>query len=210
MTDRKMAPIFVSPGNRLVVVFGGGKVALRKIRHFDGFRIRVVSKNFLPDVMTVANETVTADIDEDSVKDNIKGAFIAVAATDDRNINAMVRDTAMAEGVMANSAHGGGDVLIPSVLEKRNYTVTVSTGGTVPAFPPYMIGKLDSILDDRYELMMDLLIELRPVIKDCVKKQPERARILADILDSEKIWDMLLSGKKDSAVEEAKRIGDLG
>mgnify|MGYP002624358759 FL=1 len=43
-----MSPIFLSPGKRRVTVFGGGKVALRKCRHFDGFKIRVVSIEVRP------------------------------------------------------------------------------------------------------------------------------------------------------------------
>ena len=45
-----MSPILLSPGDRLVTVFGGGKVALRKCRHFEGFRIRVVSPEVLPEL----------------------------------------------------------------------------------------------------------------------------------------------------------------
>lgn len=209
MTDRNMAPIFVSPGDRQIVVFGGGKVALRKIGHFKGFRIKVVSKEVLPEVRDAADEVIITDISENSIKENIEGAFIAVAATSDKAINAMIRDTAMAEGIMANSAHGGGDVLIPSVLNKRNFTVTVSTSGTVPAFPPYVVRKIDGLLDDSYDLMMDMLIELRPVIKEKVKTQPERAKLLADILDNQSIWNMLSSGKTEEAIKEAKRMGDL-
>ncbi|NCA73547.1 MAG: NAD(P)-dependent oxidoreductase [Gammaproteobacteria bacterium] len=35
----RMVPVFLVPTGRKVVVFGGGAVALRKCRHFEGFRI---------------------------------------------------------------------------------------------------------------------------------------------------------------------------
>ncbi|MBR6038846.1 MAG: hypothetical protein IKP53_09035, partial [Candidatus Methanomethylophilaceae archaeon] len=115
-----MAPLYVSAGDRLVTVFGGGNVALRKIRHFDGFRIRVVSLKVLPEVEDEADEVILCEIAPATVRKYLEGAFIAVAATDSKQVNAMIRDTAMEQGVLVNSAHGGGDVLIPSVIRRRN------------------------------------------------------------------------------------------
>ena len=54
----QMSPILLSPGDRLVTVFGGGRVALRKCRHFDGFRIRVVSPEVLPELEELADDVV--------------------------------------------------------------------------------------------------------------------------------------------------------
>ena len=48
-----MSPIYLSPGNRKVVVFGGGKVALRKCLHFEGFHIRVIAKEILPELQKI-------------------------------------------------------------------------------------------------------------------------------------------------------------
>ncbi len=83
--DNMMAPLFISPGDRMVVLFGGGKVALRKCIHFEGFRIRVVADHILPELRFIADEAVMDKIDESSVYQNIGGAFIVVAATNDRS-----------------------------------------------------------------------------------------------------------------------------
>ena len=45
-----------------MTVFGGGRVALRKCRHFEGFRIRVVSEDVLPELRDLASEVVIASI----------------------------------------------------------------------------------------------------------------------------------------------------
>ena len=57
-----MSPILLSPGGRIVTVFGGGAVTLRKCRHFDGFRIRVISLEVLPELRELAEEVVTEEI----------------------------------------------------------------------------------------------------------------------------------------------------
>ncbi|MBO4568501.1 MAG: bifunctional precorrin-2 dehydrogenase/sirohydrochlorin ferrochelatase [Candidatus Methanomethylophilaceae archaeon] len=194
-----MSPIYVSPGGRLVTVFGGGNVALRKIRHFEGFRIRVVSLKALPEVEEAADEIILCEICPETVKEYVKGSFLAVAATDSKQINAMVRDAAMEAGVLVNSAHGGGDVLIPSVIKRRNYSVCVSSEGRVPAFPPYVVEVLEPFLDESFDSMMDVMVHVRPIVMECIPEQKDRAEALRRILHDEGVWERLRSGDVDSA-----------
>ena len=170
-----MAPIFLAPGNRKVVVFGGGAVALRKCRHFEGFRIKVVAPDILPELRELADEVAEDTVDPSTAERYMEGADIVVAATSNHALNDSIRDLSLSKGIMTNSAHGGGDVLIPSVLERTNYTVTVSSGGRVPAFPPYVVEKLDGFLDPSYDAMMGILMRIRPVIRERISDQPGRA-----------------------------------
>ena len=199
MEPVKMSPILLSPGNRLVVVFGGGAVALRKCRHFDGFRIRVVSPEVLPELEEIADEVVRVAVDPDTVGDYVGDADIVVAATSSHGLNDSIRDAAMSMSIMTNSAHGGGDVLIPSTLHRDGYTVTVSSEGRVPAFPPYVISKIDGFLDPSYDAMLALLVDLRAVIRDRIPTQPARAEFLAGVLADVRVWDRLSQGDRDGA-----------
>lgn len=204
-----MSPILLSPGGRLVTVFGGGRVALRKCRHFEGFRIRVVSEDVLPDLRDLASEVVIASIGEGNVRRYVEGSDIVVAATSDHALNDMIRDTAMSMGVMTNSAHGGGDVLIPSTLRRDGWTVCVSSEGRVPAFPPYVIERIDEMLDPSYDRMLALLVELRGDIRDRIQTQPARAEFLAGVLADDGIWDLLREGRPEEARGLALSRGGL-
>ena len=153
-----MSPIVLSPGDRLVTVFGGGKVALRKCRHFEGFRIRVVSPEVLPELEGIAEEVVHVAVDPETAGTYMDGSDIVVAATASHELNDAIRDVSMSRGIMTNSAHGGGDVLIPSTLHRDGFTVTVSSEGRVPAFPPYVIERIDELLDPSYDSMLELLV----------------------------------------------------
>ncbi len=204
-----MSPILLSPGGRLVTVFGGGRVALRKCRHFEGFRIRVVSEDVLPELRDLASEVVIASIGEGNVRRYVEGSDIVVAATSDHALNDMIRDTAMSMGVMTNSAHGGGDVLIPSTLRRDGWTVCVSSEGRVPAFPPYVIERIDEMLDPSYDRMLALLVELRGDIRDRIQTQPARAEFLAGVLADDGIWDLLREGRPEEARGLALSRGGL-
>lgn len=205
----KMSPIYLSPGNRRVVVFGGGKVALRKCQHFDGFHITVVAKEILPELRELADTAVTAEIDPATASKYMEGADIVIAATSIHSLNDSIRDISLSKGIMTNSAHGGGDVLIPSVLKRPSYSVTVSSEGRVPAFPPYVIRMLDDFLDPSYDAMMDLLVRIRPAIRDRIATQPERAKFLADVLDNQEVWTLLREGRSDDAYHKVMKDGGL-
>ena len=204
-----MSPILLSPGDRLVTVFGGGKVALRKCRHFEGFRIRVVSPEVLPELEAIAHEVVREAVDPETAGGYMEDSDIVVAATHDHALNDAIRDVSMSRGIMTNSAHGGGDVLIPSTLHRDGYTVTVSSEGRVPAFPPYVIERIDEFLDPSYDAMLELLVELRKVIRDRIPTQPGRAEFLASVLADETIWGMLRDGDTEGAYRRALAEGGL-
>jgi precorrin-2 dehydrogenase/sirohydrochlorin ferrochelatase len=204
-----MRPFLIRPDGRRAVVFGGGPVALRKCRYLEGYRIRAVAAEVLPEIYGLAEEVVIADLDAGSVASELEGAFIAVAATGDKELNAMIRDTAAGRGVLVNSAHGGGDLLIPSVLERDDYTVAVSSRGSAPAFPPYLIEVLDGFLDPGYDAMMSLLKELRPAVMSQVPAQHDRAELLAGILRDPGIWELLRAGGRAEALAAAMARGGL-
>lgn len=209
MDSIEMSPILLSPRNRLVTVFGGGRVALRKCRHFDGFRIRVVSEDVMPELRELAGEIIIDTIDRDNVLRYIDGSDIVVAATSDHGLNDMIRDTSMSRGIMTNSAHGGGDVLIPSTLHRDGWTVCVSSEGRVPAFPPYVIERIDEMLDPSYDSMLALMVELRKDIRERIPTQPKRAEFLADVLADDEIWSLLREGRDQEARAMALKRGGL-
>lgn len=204
-----MSPIVLSPGNRLVTVFGGGNVALRKCRHFEGFRIRVVADRILPELRDLADEVVDSAVDASTAGEYMDGSDIVVAATSDHALNDSIRDLSMSKGIMTNSAHGGGDVLIPSTLKREGYTVTVSSEGRVPAFPPYVIQRIDELLDPSYDRMLELLMMLRREIRTMIPTQPERARFLADILADGEVWNLLRKDDIQSAFDLSMERGGL-
>lgn len=204
-----MSPLVLSPRNRRITVFGGGRVALRKCQHFEGFRIKVVADAVLPELRDIADEVILEKVDPATAGKYMEGADIVVAATSDHALNDSIRDISMGKGIMTNSAHGGGDLLIPSVLHRDGYTVTVSSEGRVPAFPPYVIRMLDGFLDESYDRMLELLMRIRPIVKERIAAQPDRARFLADVLDDGEIWELLRAGRDDEAFDMAMTKGGL-
>lgn len=203
-----MSPILLSPGSRLIVVFGGGPVALRKCRHFEGFRFRIVAETILPELKELAEEIYEVAVDPQTADKFMDGASMVIAATNSHELNDAIRDLSMSKGIMTNSAHGGGDVLIPSTLERNGYKITVSSEGRVPAFPPYVIKAIDEYLDPSYDLMLELLVELRKEIRELIPTQPARAKFLAEVMEDRGIWMLLKQNDLRRARNRAMRKVD--
>ena len=122
-------------------------------------------------------------------------------ALTDRVANALPHDL--------RTANGGGDVLIPSTLHRDGWTVCVSSEGRVPAFPPYVIERIDEMLDPSYDAMLALLVDLRAVIRERIPTQPARAEFLAGVLADEGVWDLLREGRGGEARALALERGGL-
>lgn len=211
MTERmqRKVPVFLEPSkDRRIVVFGGGNVALRKCTQFAGFHITVIAEKTVPGIKDVCDEIVLQRFSPDDIGTYLKDCFIAVAATDSKNLNKAITQSARRLGIPVNSAHGGGDVLLPSVIRKEHYSVAVSSEGSVPAFPPYMASLIDNHLGPEFDRMMELLMEVRKDLDRHVSQQPKRAELLSKILHDENIWDLLKNAKYECALETALRLRD--
>jgi siroheme synthase-like protein len=189
-----------------VLVVGGGNVALRKCMHFEGAEITVVSEETIPGIENIATRVIKKRIASPDIVGMMGGFDIIVAATNDMALNSEIRDCALRLGFYVNSAHGGGNVVMPSVLRRDCYTVSVSSEGRLPAFPPYVIKELDAFLDRRFDTMFDVLLESR---KMCAGKgtQADRADFLKRVAHDPEVDRFVRAGDAAAALEKAKGLG---
>ena len=196
------ATVLLKTDGLRVLVIGGGNVALRKCRNFKGAKIAVVAKDVLPELASLASDVVLSEFNDAILND--VSADIVIAATDDHGLNdAIVRD-ATKRGLFINSAHGGGNVLIPSVLEREGYMVAVSSLGSAPAFPPFLVKELDRLLDERYDLMLRLLSEIRIYAKEVIPMEVDRRRCISSVVDSHEVMELVRNGEYEAALTVAK------
>ena len=192
---------------RYVTVFGGGQVALRKCNHFKDSNITVIAERILPEFSDIAKRTVICRIDETEVSSFLHGSDVVIAATDNKELNDTIVRKSKDLGIPVNSAHGGGDILIPSVLEKRGYIVAVSSKGKVPAFPPYVVEELDKLLDSRFDAMLNMMIILRSKYSDAWD-QKKRSLFYHTVLRDSEVFGYICGDNIEAALERAERISE--
>ena len=94
-------PFFTDISGRRCVVIGGGRVALRKIQKLVPFGpdITVVAPRISDDIIPLVSNAVRREFEES----DLDGAFMAIAAADDRALDKRIFELCTRRGVLVNS-----------------------------------------------------------------------------------------------------------
>ncbi len=97
-------PVFLNISGKKCVVFGGGQVALRKVRVLleHGAKVEVISPALCPELAQLAGSGEIKAFRRTYVKGDLKGAFVTIAATDDSETNLKVAGEARRNAIMVN------------------------------------------------------------------------------------------------------------
>lgn len=125
-----------------VLVVGGGRIALRKVKTLlpTGARIAVVAPMIDPEFKTLEvpqNSFTTVTLEERpyDVLD-LRSVSMVFICTDQPAVNAQVSNDARARRILVNNAcdYLDGDFIVPARMDfGKNITVTVSTQGRAPS-----------------------------------------------------------------------------
>lgn len=130
-------PVYLNLRGRRCVIIGGGTVAEGKIARLldSGARICVVSPDATPGIrQLVADGSVQWE--ERKYRDgDLEGAFIAIAATNVREVNRQIFEEANERGVILNAVDDPPNCsfIAPSIVQRGPVTLAISTGGVSPA-----------------------------------------------------------------------------
>lgn len=144
-----------------VVVVGGGAVALRKVQALlcAETTVRVVAETLCAELAELVTSGAVAGRLGMYCASDLEGAFLAIAATDDRLVNEAVCADARAAGVLVNVVDdpAAGDVTFPALLRRGELAVAVSTGGGSPSFAVAVRDKIAGLIGDEYGVILDQL-----------------------------------------------------
>lgn len=139
---------------KVVVIIGGGSVALRKLCTLmkAGAYVRVVALEICPEISARLNlETVCIRVGA-YVPTDLDNAFMAIAATNDSAVNEQVRVDAQNRNIMVALADNpsAGDCTFPAVLQRGDLHIAVSTGGRCPTFAVDIRDCIAEYIDSSY------------------------------------------------------------
>lgn len=190
-----MIPLMLDLTGRRVLIFGGGDVGARKAAYFSHeAEVTVISRSFSPDLDGLAIRRREADLSalsDDALRGLLSGAFLAVAATPDPDLNDRIGRLCAGAAVLFDNAAGKpGDVIVPSVVRGSRYLVAISTRGKSPAVSRYLRMRLEAEYAS-LDAMIDLQDEVRSMLKEAEPVQAKRSRILWSILEDGEVWKAL-------------------
>ena len=158
-------PVFLNVKGRKCAVIGGGQVALRKVTTLleDGARVTVISPELCPELVSLAEKKEIIVLNREYRKGDLKGAFVAIAATDSSIINRQVAAEAREKSVLVNVVDDAGysDFIAPSIVRRGDITIAISTSGQSPALARKLRTKIEKEFGEEYARLGRLLDEVR-------------------------------------------------
>lgn len=196
-------PVFLNLEERRCIVIGGGQIAEGKILKLidSGAKITVIS----PDAtQAIRDAAACGDIELDLRKyqnGDLQGAFLVIAATNDRVVNQGIFEEAEDLGVLLNAVDDPArcSFIAPSIIERGPVTLAVSTGGASPA----LARKLRETLAESPALdwadATTILAKARQIIKENqVAVDPQRWQCCM----TPELLRLAKSGREDDALEK--------
>lgn len=131
---------------RNVLVVGGGRIALRKVKTLlpTGAHITVVAPQIDPEFTTIPSIVLKNRPYEPL---DLRGIFMAFICTDKPAVNAQVSNDARARRILVNNAcdYLDGDFIVPARMDfGENIAVTVSTQGRAPSLAKKLKQKIQT------------------------------------------------------------------
>ncbi len=148
------------------VVIGGGKVADRKARALleAGANVTIISPALVPELYQLTQESSIPVLHRPYRSGDLKGVFLAIAATDDPELNQKIWQEALEQGCLINVVDDPqhSNFILPAVVRREDFTLAVSTGGASPALARRVREALEQEYGPEYGAFTRLLAGLRP------------------------------------------------
>ena len=162
-----MTPLLFNLKSKKVLVVGGGTVAARRIVTLleNGMQVIAVSPDFSEAIERIENRQLTL-INACYHKEQLVDIDLAVAATDNRELNQQIKRDCAALKIWCNRVDDpeDSDFIFPSVIRRGDLTLSVCTEGASPFLTKRIVDELADRYDDSYTEKTALLRLLRQAI----------------------------------------------
>ena len=179
--------IFLELKGRRVVVIGGGTVAVRKAQTLldSGARLIVVAEN-IDKLMTALCKNKNAELIRSRYeKTYLTGAVLAIAATNDHELNKQIYKDCQALEILCNVVDEPElcDFFVPAVVKRGDLQIAVGTDGKCPAYAGHIRKMLEKIYTERHGEFLNELEKMRLKIFNEIPEEDKRKIILGKLTD---------------------------
>ncbi len=215
--ESPLYPVNLVLRGRRCVVVGGGAVALRKVQALvaAGALVHVVALRVGPGIRGLVDEGASVE-GESSVEGgssavtieerpyrhgDLAGAWLAIAATDDPDVNAAVRAEGEDARVWVNAADDPASCsfTLPAVVRQGPVMVTVSTSGRSPALSAWLKGHVGEKMGPEFATLAELLADARAELQAAGRSTEEvnwRAALNWDMVEEIRAGDLARARKR--------------
>ncbi|GGI95765.1 siroheme synthase CysG [Halopseudomonas pertucinogena] len=195
-------PLFHNLRGRLVLLVGGGDVALRKARLLSeaGARLRVVAPTIEPELLSLVQQRGGETLLQNYSADQLEGAQLVIAATDDGELNARVSRDAQARSLPVNAVDAPEHctVIFPAIVDRSPLVIAVSTGGHAPVLARLTRARIETLFPHSWGRLAQLAQRFRSRVKTAFSTINQRRVFWEDVFQGD-IAERVFSGRDDEA-----------
>lgn len=182
-----------------VLLIGGGKVALQKLKVLidNQINIHLVAKQVdlsIYDLVSEHKESVGTDtVGEAGAEVEIElGEYrtellsddysFVIAATNDRELNSQIAAEAKDRNIQVNVVDDPelSTFIFPSIIKRGDLVIGISSSGKAPAVTQYYKKRFSELLPDNIEEILEAVGEYREQIKSEVRDHKKRAEMVRE------------------------------
>ena len=203
-------PIFCQLRGRDCLLVGGGDVAERKARLLldAGARVTVNALGFSPQFHVWADSQMLTLVQAPFTPTLLDTCWLAIAATDDEDVNQQVSDAAEARRIFCNvvDAPQQASFIMPSIIDRSPLMVAVSSGGTSPVLARLLREKLESILPLHLGQLAHYAGQLRSRVKKQFATVGERRRFWEKLFVNDRLAQSLANEDRQAVADTTEQL----
>jgi siroheme synthase-like protein len=200
-------------GRRCLVV-GGGDVGLEKVEGLlaCGAAVTLVAPEAVPELEELAREGSISWERRAYDGADLEGAFLAIASTDDTDVNIRVYEDAEARAMLVNVVDVPPlcNFILPAIVRTGPLAIAISTAGASPALAKRMKREIAEAYGEPYAQLAVILNEARGWAKATLPTYQDRKAFFEGIVNGEPDPVELLRRGDEGAVrdlvEAARRV----
>jgi precorrin-2 dehydrogenase/sirohydrochlorin ferrochelatase len=173
--------------SRTCLVVGGGDIGLEKVEGLlacDG-NVTVVAPDVCTELAALASEGSITWVQRRYAPDDLDGAFLVIAATNDTDVNIAVYDDAERRAMLVNVVDVPPlcNFILPAILRTGPLAIAISTAGASPALAKRMKREIGEHFGDEYARLAVVLNDVRGWAKRTLPTYQHRKAFFEGIVD---------------------------
>ncbi len=175
-------------GRRCLVV-GGGDIGLEKVEGLlaCGADVTLVAPEAHPALAQLADEGSITWVAREYQAPDLDGCLIAIAATDDTDVNIAVYDDAERRAMLVNVVDVPPlcNFILPAIVRTGPLAVAISTAGASPALAKRMKRQIAEMFGEPYATLAVMLNDVRGWAKGTLPTYQDRKEFFENIVNGD-------------------------
>jgi siroheme synthase-like protein len=197
---------------------GGGEIGLEKVEGLlacDG-RVTLMAPTAVPELEQLAREGSIEWLQREYAgAEDLEGVFIAIAATDDTDVNIRVYEDAERRAMLVNIVDVPPlcNFILPAIVRTGPLAIAISTAGASPALAKRIKREIAETYGEPYARLAELLNEVRGWAKGTLPTYQDRKVFFESIVngrpdpvellrsgDEQAVRDLIAAAQRSTAV----------